>query len=548
MTDKLITVLSIEEDYVYFSQIREILVHTRDPGATDAEFDIVWATDLAAGLERLADGEIDVVLLDLTLPDSEGLHTFYRVNAAAPEVPIVILTEVEDNELALQTVREGAQDYLVKGQISGRLLKRTLRFAVERKQLEAALLLSQQQMEISYWREQERRRLSDTLREVARIVSGTLEQQQVLDLMFEQLDKVVTYHYMTVMLLARGKLTRVAGRNKMGGAIEGSTILADQYPLNVAALRGNSPLLIPDLARDDRWHPTNRVAELRSLIIAPLLVQGNPIGLLNVGRSDTKPYTEDDAQTVFAFATQVAVALENARLYAHVAALNEELENFTYSITHNLHAPLRSLDGFSQVLLDDYQEHLNSSGQDYLHRIRAASQRLSQMIDELMRLLRFSRREMHREMVDLSALARGIAERLQRQDAGRQVKFIIAENVKVYGDAQMFEEVLQNLLDNAWKFTRERPRAEIEFGIIEHETITRDGKKTWYFVRDNGVGFDIAYADKLFAAFQRLHSESEFGGIGMGLAIVKRIVERHRGRVWAEGAEGRGAVFYFEVG
>ena len=224
-----------------------------------------------------------------------------------------------------------------------------------------------------------------------------------------------------------------------------------------------------------------------------------------------------------------------------LAAINEELEAFNYSVSHDLRSPLRSIDGFSQALLEDYTDRLDAEGKDYLTRVRAASQKMGRLIDDLLNLSRMTRIEMRREVVDLSALAKAAAAELQNREPGRQVEFVIAEGMEVNGDKRLLMVVLENLLGNAWKFTEKHPRARIECGV------TQVNGKPAYFVRDDGAGFDMAYADKLFGAFQRLHGTTEFPGTGIGLATVQRIIHRHGGRVWAEGAVEQGATFYFTL-
>ncbi len=220
---------------------------------------------------------------------------------------------------------------------------------------------------------------------------------------------------------------------------------------------------------------------------------------------------------------------------------NKELEAFSYSVSHDLRAPLRSIDGFSQALLEDYADRLDPQGQEYLRRARAASQRMAELIDDLLNLARVARADLRREPVDLSAMARAIAGELQRSQPERRAAFVIADGLVASGDPRLLRVALVNLLGNAWKFTGKQPEARIEFGRTH-----RDGEPA-YFVRDDGAGFDMAYVGKLFGPFQRLHGAAEFEGTGIGLATVQRIVHRHGGRVWAEGAVGRGATFYFTL-
>ena len=220
---------------------------------------------------------------------------------------------------------------------------------------------------------------------------------------------------------------------------------------------------------------------------------------------------------------------------------NKELESFSYSVSHDLRAPLRSIDGFSVLLLEEHADRLDPAAQGYLRRVRAGSQRMGQLIDDLLNLSRVTRSEMNRETVDLSALARAIATELQQAQPERAVDLVIAPNLVANGDARLLRIALENLLSNAWKFTGRCSCARIEFGAIRH-----NGQPA-YLVRDNGAGFDMTYAHKLFGAFQRLHAASEFPGSGIGLATVQRIIHRHGGRVWTEGEVERGATFYFTL-
>jgi PAS domain S-box-containing protein len=225
-----------------------------------------------------------------------------------------------------------------------------------------------------------------------------------------------------------------------------------------------------------------------------------------------------------------------------LAAANKELEAFSYSVSHDLRAPLRGIDGFSKVLLERYNELFDDKGKHYLNRIRAGTQRMGELIEDMLMLSRVTRAEMKRSPVNLSAIAQEISQNLGEYQPERSVEWQISPDVTTLGDAALLRIVLENLLGNAWKFTSNCDRAQIEFGttlVSEHTQA--------YFVRDNGVGFDMAYANKLFIAFQRLHSNDDFPGTGVGLAIVQRIIHRHGGEVWAEGTIDQGAVFYFTL-
>jgi PAS domain S-box-containing protein len=241
----------------------------------------------------------------------------------------------------------------------------------------------------------------------------------------------------------------------------------------------------------------------------------------------------------------VAVAIQDRTDQLRVNDLersNHDLESVVYTISHDLRAPLRALSGYSELLLEEYGEVLGEEGHGYAERIVSISGQMGQQIDYLLYLSRISRAELHLQPVDLGEEAARIAEEIQRREPIRPVSFTIQKHVRAVADRRLILTVLQNLLDNAWKFTSGRDDASIEFGTVP----TSDAAVCCY-VRDNGAGFDPAYASKLFQPFQRLHAASEFPGTGTGLATVRRIVERHGGRVWAEAAAGAGATFYFTL-
>jgi signal transduction histidine kinase len=226
---------------------------------------------------------------------------------------------------------------------------------------------------------------------------------------------------------------------------------------------------------------------------------------------------------------------------AQLEATNKELETFSYSVSHDLRAPLRSLDGFSMVLLEDYADKVDEEGKDALRRIRAGSQRMGRLIDDMLRLSQVTRAGLAMTQVDLSAIAHEIADSIDREDSGRRVEWVIEPGLSVRADQALMRIAMQNLLQNAWKFTGKSATPVIRVGAAR-----RDAGKV-YFVADNGVGFDMAHADKLFGAFQRLHHIGDFPGTGIGLAIVQRIIRRHGGEIRAEAKEGEGATFSFTV-
>jgi two-component system, NtrC family, sensor kinase len=244
---------------------------------------------------------------------------------------------------------------------------------------------------------------------------------------------------------------------------------------------------------------------------------------------------------VFAANSARELAEIRATFVDELNSKNIELEAFSYSVAHDLRAPLRSIDGFSKLLLDDYAVQLDAKGQDYLQLVRESAQRMGELIDDLLLLSRVGRADLSRDRIDLSDIAKGVSEELRRKDPDRDVKWCIEEQLLVEADSGLMRVAFDNLLGNAWKFTAKVSAPRIDVGTRRQEGVAV------FFVRDNGAGFNMEYAEKLFSPFQRLHTESEFAGTGIGLATVHRIVDRHGGRIWADGEVDRGATFYFTI-
>jgi signal transduction histidine kinase len=226
---------------------------------------------------------------------------------------------------------------------------------------------------------------------------------------------------------------------------------------------------------------------------------------------------------------------------AQLETANQELEAFSYSVSHDLRAPLRAIDGFGQALVDDFPQHLPEAARRYLTKIRASTQYMAQLIEDLLNLARVSRGALEHRAVDLSQLAREVAGELEQREPSRSVELSVWEGMRAEGDPHLLRIALENLIGNAWKFSSKCEKPHIEIGAL------KDHGRTTFFVRDNGAGFDMAFADKLFGAFQRLHAARDYAGTGIGLATVQRIVQRHGGRIWAEAEVGKGAVFFFTL-
>jgi PAS domain S-box-containing protein len=227
---------------------------------------------------------------------------------------------------------------------------------------------------------------------------------------------------------------------------------------------------------------------------------------------------------------------------AELEASTKELDAFAYSVSHDLRAPLRSIHGFSQVLLEDYGDHLDETAVNYLGRLQANASRMAQLIDDLLRLSRTTRAEIRREPIELGALARTILEELRAAEPNREVELTVEDGLDAEGDLHLIGLALHNLITNAWKFTSKRAFAEITLG-----SAVQEGEERVFFVRDNGAGFDPRFANKLFEPFQRLHTSTDFDGSGIGLAIVHRVIRRHGGAIWADSAPDQGATFFFTL-
>ncbi len=339
-------------------------------------------------------------------------------------------------------------------------------------------------------------------------------------------------------------------------------------PTGIAA-REQRHMFTTDIATDDRmapWRDAALAREYRSSAGFPLVVEDRCVAVLTAYASEPGFFDEEEVKLFDGMAADLSFALEAMQLDERrraaedqlrrlseeleqrvqdrthqLRAANAELEAFSYSVSHDLRAPLRAIDGFSQVLLSRYADRLDADGRHALERVRAGSERMGVLIDSMLELSRLGRRPLELRDVDLSALAAEVVEELRAGEPDRDVEVLIEPNVSAVGDKELLRVALQNLLGNAFKFTSPKPHASVQFGCTEHA-----GQAAIY-VRDNGVGFDMNHADKLFLPFERLHSESEFSGTGIGLATVQRIIARHSGRVSAQGAIGDGATFYLTL-
>jgi K+-sensing histidine kinase KdpD len=330
-----------------------------------------------------------------------------------------------------------------------------------------------------------------------------------------------------------------------------------RFPLSACisgwAMLNKKSAVIADIYNDprvpvDAYRPTF----VKSLVMVPIRTEA-PVGAIGNYWATPHTATAEEVELLQALANTTAVAMENVTVYAELEqrvrdrtlqleSANSELEAFSYSVSHDLQAPLRAISGFSEILSENLEDKLDGDSAHCLKTILAQTKRMTDIIADLLRLSRLGRSELRIEAIDMSRLTRNLADRLKKIDPQHHAKFKIQEGLEIRGDAGLIESALENLLSNAWKYSSKQKQPVIEFGQVTPP----DGVPA-FFVRDNGAGFEMKYAAKLFAPFQRFHSQEEFPGNGIGLATVQRIIHRHGGRIWADSATDQGATFFFTL-
>lgn len=487
--------LAVDDSITYLNELGSQL---RQEG-----YDVVLAKSGEEALEFLATQPVDCILLDLIMPGLSGQETCRRIKQLPEwrDIPLVMLTARDDRAAMIEGINAGADDYIAKS-ADFDVLKARLRAQLRRKHFED---------ENRRIREQLVRKETDA--RFHRLIHSNIIGIIVGDLRGHLSD--ANDAFLTMLGYSRAEID--------AGMLRSDVLTpAEWYEREALAIEqihkmgSAAPFEMEFFRKDGSRLP---------VVLGLVLLEGTDktVGFV-LDRTEQK-LAEQKIK-------QYAVALEGA---------NRELESFSYSVAHDLRAPLRSIDGFSQALLEDYNDTLDDQGRKYLHFIRESAQHMAELIDDLLTLSRVTRSELQHEPVDLSALARAAMTRLQRAQPERKVTVVIQEGLTGEGDPRLLAVVFDNLFGNAWKFTSKRDGEHIEFGAISN-----DGHLA-YFVRDNGAGFDMAFASKLFGIFQRLHTAAEFEGTGVGLATVQRIVHRHGGRVWAEGKVNSGATFYFTL-
>lgn len=397
------------------------------------------------------------------------------------------------------------------------------------------------------------------LHRLTEIINRSASSEDVFDKALDVLCATTGAERAAILLMDRRKVMRYKAWRDLSDAYRQATEGRPPW-------RGKTPEPRPVLVEDPAQAPdlapfTELIAQegIASLAFLPVSHQGELIGMLTLCFDAPHCFTGEETRLALTVAEQLALAVMRQRAVDEVQRLNAELEErvrrrtaqleqanreleaFSYSVSHDLRAPLRAMDGFSRIIIEEYGDQLDREANRYLDRIIAASARMERLIDDMLKLSRIGRSSMRLVTVDLSALVAGILDKLREADPQRQADFAVEAGLTVEGDAGLLAIALENLLGNAWKYSREQSRAHIQFGHARAE-----GQPV-YFVRDNGTGFDMSHASRLFAPFHRLHAPADFEGSGIGLAIVQRIIQRHGGRIWADSRPGCGAVFHFTL-
>ena len=511
MSRSAVRVLLVEDQPDDAAFIRELLVD-----AAPAVFDIVTVDRLAAALDLVGREPVDVILLDLALSDSRGIETFERMQRGAPNTPIIVLTGIADESIGMTTVREGAQDYLGEGSFDGKLLARSIRYAIERKRSEVEIRLLNEQLE---------QRVSERTSELA---AANVELQQRRHEVQDVLDAMST---LGAKLAPDGRIllaNRVAqhAANLPMAALENMNFLdgnwvtydpAVRERVSAAFRRATEGALV---SFEERLVTFGRITTLHLTFVPVKGEDGDVAYVVAEGRDISRRVEVEDA----------------------LKAANRELEAFTYSVSHDLRAPIRQIDGFSKLLTEQFDASLGSKAHHYLRRIRDSTKHMGLLVDDLLRLAQVGRQDIQPTRASLDELLQEVLAELHADIADRDICWKLEPLPTIDCDPGLTKVVLTNLVANAVKYTRPRRPAIIQVGQS-----VRNGQPV-IFVRDNGVGFDMRYAERLFGVFQRLHRAEDFEGTGVGLATVQRIVHKHGGEIWAEAAPDKGATFYFTLG
>lgn len=484
-----------------------LLLRALRAGGFEPSYQVVETS--AAMRDDLELHEWDLITSDHAMPQFSGASALALARILRPDVPFVIVSGEIDLDVAVSLIKGGAEDYVQKSQLPRlpQVIERVLQAAAGRRQQQSSEL-ALQVSEARY------RRLFETAQDGILIVDADSGQIEDVNPFLSGLVGYSREEYLDKKLWEIGPFKdNEASKSAFLELQKKGYIRFEDIPLRTSA----------------GGHVDVEFVSNVYMVGTKRVIQCNIRDITERRRAEAevRMLTADLEERV-------------VRRTAQVEILNKELETFNYSVSHDLQAPLRRIAGFIKALVEDCAVKLDSEGQRLIGDIQRSSDHMTRLIEALLKLSSFSSTELHWTRTNLSSIAHMIAGQLQEADAGRKVEFVIAENIVVAGDPDLLRVIMENLLGNAWKFTSHRESGRIEFGVSP-----KGGEAAVLFVRDNGAGFDMEYAGKLFGAFQRLHAENEFPGTGIGLASVRRIVHGHGGHIWAESEVGKGTTFYF---
>ena len=519
------TVLIVDDSVTFRERMKQVL--------EQEGYAVLLAGNGSEGLRLAAEARPSAILVDGVLPDIDGATVIRRIrlDAALRRTPCLVLTAAEDEDSEIRALDTGADAFVRKGEDAAVMLARlkaVLRGTDARRDHDTASITARKKVLAVDDSETYLRALSGNLLREGFDVALARSGEEALDLLAVQpVDCVL----LDLMMPGIGG-TETCRRVKAAPGLRDT-------PIVMLTARDDRAAMIEGLGAgaDDYIAKSSDFAVLRARVAAQIRRKQ----FEDENRLYRERLLQKELETAQARAAQ-QLAETRAAMAEALERKNRELEAFSYSVSHDLRAPLRSVDAFGRVLEEEHAAALDPEGRDYLHRIRAATQRMAELIDDMLELARASRGELTREPVDLSAVARAVAAELANAEPARAVRFDIADGVAAEGDARLLRIVLENLLGNAWKYSRVAASPRIAFGVTEHDNVIA------FFVQDNGAGFDMSFAHKLFEPFERLHTTEQFPGSGIGLATVARIVSRHGGRIWAESAVGEGATFFWTLG
>ena len=469
-------------------------------------FELSHAENLTKGLQLLSEKKPHVVLLDLGLPECRGLETIKKVRPLVSDTPIVILADPEDEVVGMQAVHWGAQDFLIKWETTDTVLKRTIRYALERKR----------HMDTIVNIENKYRMIFDNM------INGFV----MYEVVYDENGTAKDVRYVDI----NPGFERMMGMKRQD--VIGKTLL-ELFPKNdrkwidiYAKIAKEGGSLRAERDRNDSGQ------YFESTIFN---VQPNYVAVMFLDITEHKK-------------AEIEVLKVNEELERHVkertdklVAANKELQTFGYTVSHDLRAPLRSIENFAKIVIEDYSDKLDDIGKNHLEVIRRSAEHMKELIDNLLEFSRTGMEKMTLKQIDLGSMARVVFDAIRTAAPDRNINLVIKEMPLAKADELLIRQVLINLLSNAIKFTGKKSEAVIEFGGEQKEN------KNLYYIKDNGAGFKMEYAEKLFRIFQRLHKEDEFEGTGVGLAIVQRIIHMHGGDICAEGKVNEGATFHFTL-